>query len=254
MEYTVQQLAKIAGISARTLRYYDEIDLLKPARINSSGYRIYGRREVDRLQQILFYRELGVSLERIKAIVSNPSFDKISALKEHREKLLMKRNEIDKLLTNIDNTLLEFEGGRKMTDRERFEGFKKALVEENENQYGKEAREKFGDQKVEDANKKLLNMSENDYETITELTEQINETLARALQTGDPAGDLAQKTARLHKQWLTFYWGDYSKKAHAGIADLYVEDERFKAYYEKVAPGAAQFLREAIHYFTGLKQ
>lgn len=83
MEYTVQQLARLAGVSARTLRYYDEIGLLKPARINSSGYRIYGTKEVDRLQQILFYRELGVSLEKIIAILSSPSFDRVQALKEH---------------------------------------------------------------------------------------------------------------------------------------------------------------------------
>ena len=90
-EYTVQKLGQLAGISTRTLRYYDEIEILKPARINSSGYRIYGQIEVDMLQQILFYRELGVSLDFIKIIVTSPSFDGSSALREHREKLLQKR-------------------------------------------------------------------------------------------------------------------------------------------------------------------
>ena len=89
MEYTVQNLGKLAGVSTRTLRYYDEIDILKPARINSSGYRIYGQAEVDRLQQILFYRELGVSLDRIKEIVTASSFNGATALKEHREQLLL---------------------------------------------------------------------------------------------------------------------------------------------------------------------
>lgn len=92
MEYTVQKLAKLAGVSTRTLRYYDEIDILKPARMNSSGYRIYGQTEVDRLQQILFYRELGVSLENIKMIMNTPGFDSTKALKDHREKLLEKEN------------------------------------------------------------------------------------------------------------------------------------------------------------------
>lgn len=88
MEYTVLKLAKMAGISTRTLRYYDDIGILKPARINSSGYRIYGQPEVDRLQQIFFFRELGVGLEEIKQIVTAPSFNAVAALREHREKLL----------------------------------------------------------------------------------------------------------------------------------------------------------------------
>ena len=88
MEYTVQKLAQLAGVSSRTLRYYDEIGLLKPARINSSGYRIYGSAEIDKLQQILFYRELGVELEKIKKIIHSSSFDSLKALQEHRTKLM----------------------------------------------------------------------------------------------------------------------------------------------------------------------
>jgi len=98
VEYTVQKLGQIAGISTRTLRYYDEIEILKPARINSSGYRIYGQVEVDILQQILFYRELGMSLESIKDIVHAESFDKAKALSEHRVKLLCKREQLDLLI------------------------------------------------------------------------------------------------------------------------------------------------------------
>lgn len=95
MEYTVNQLAKIAGVSGRTLRYYDKIDLLKPARVNSSGYRIYGQKEVNLLQQILIYRELDLSLEDIKAIISNPDFDRKTALKNHYNQLKSKRNRLD---------------------------------------------------------------------------------------------------------------------------------------------------------------
>ena len=98
MEYTVKKLGRLAGVSTRTLRYYDEIGILKPARINSSGYRIYGEKEIDRLQQILFYRELGVGLEGIKEILTSASFDEIKALLEHREKLLDKRKQLDMLV------------------------------------------------------------------------------------------------------------------------------------------------------------
>jgi len=171
MEYTVQNLGKLAGISTRTLRYYDEIGILKPARINSSGYRIYGQAELDRLQQILFYRELGVSLIDIKNIINEPSFDGINALIEHRLKLLEKRKQIDLLIANVEKTI---------------------------------------------ANKKR-----------------------------------AQKTAELHRKWMEYYWSSYSKEAHAGLAQMYVDDERFTAYYDAKQPGMAAFLRDAIFIYTG---
>ena len=142
MEYTVQKLGKMAGVSTRTLRYYDEIGILKPARINTSGYRIYGQKEVDRLQQILFYRELGVSLESIREIVTAPSFDGAKALREHREKLLEKREQLDSLIANVDKTIALTEGRSKMNDKEKFEGFKQKLIDENEEKYGDEIREK----------------------------------------------------------------------------------------------------------------
>ncbi|MEK6267657.1 MAG: MerR family transcriptional regulator, partial [Planococcus sp. (in: firmicutes)] len=105
MEYTVQKLTNLSGISTRTLRYYDELDLLKPACKNSSGYRIYGQSEVDKLQQILFYRELGLRLEQIKNIVNDPEFDGSQALAEHREKLLAKRVQLDLLISNVEKTI-----------------------------------------------------------------------------------------------------------------------------------------------------
>ncbi|MCS0669920.1 MerR family transcriptional regulator [Cytobacillus firmus] len=251
MEYTVQKLAQLAGVSSRTLRYYDEIGILKPARTNSSGYRIYGQQEVDRLQQILFYRELGISLDQIKEIITGPAFDAADALKEHREKLLEKRKQLDLLITNVEKTIASAEGRTTMSDKEKFEGFKKKMIEDNEEQYGKEIREKYGDETVEKSNAKLMNMTQEEHEAVTKLAEEVNTALAEAMQTGDPAGELAQKAADLHKQWITFYWSEYSKEAHAGLAEMYVADERFKAYYDKIRPGAAEFLRDAINIYTG---
>lgn len=251
MEYTVQKLAQMAGVSSRTLRYYDEIGILKPARTNSSGYRIYGQQEVDRLQQILFYRELGISLDQIKEIISAPAFDAADALKEHREKLLEKRKQLDLLITNVEKTIASAEGRTTMSDKEKFEGFKKKMIEDNEEQYGKEIREKYGDETVDKSNAKLMNMTQEEHEAVTKLAEEVNTALAEAMQTGDPAGELAQKAADLHKRWITFYWSEYSKEAHAGLAEMYVADERFKAYYDKIRPGAAEFLRDAINIYTG---
>lgn len=254
MEYTVQKLGKLASVSTRTLRYYDEIGILKPARINSSGYRIYGQKEVDRLQQILFYRELGVGLDNIREIVTAPSFDETKALREHHGKLLEKREQLDLLIANVEKTIALTEGRINMSDEEKFEGFKQKLLDDNEREYGKEIREKYGKDAVEKSYSKVKNMTQEEYDAVTKLSEEITKTLGEAFKTGDPAGDLAQKAADLHKQWLSFYWDSYSKEAHGGLAQMYVDDERFKAYYDKEQSGTAEFLRDAILIYTGMNK
>lgn len=252
MEYTVQKLGNISGVSTRTLRYYDEIGLLKPSRINSSGYRIYGRPEVEKLQQILFYRELGISLESIRDIINAPGFNSITALRDHREKLVLKRELLNKLIDNVEKTIAEKEGGCKMTDIEKFEGFKQELIEENERKYGEEIRAKYGNEVIDKSNKKLKGMSKAQYEEAQKLASDILEVLEDAVKTGDPAGELAQKASDLHRQWLCHYWDSYSREAHAGLAQMYTEDERFTAYYDKKQPGTAAFLRDAILIYTGI--
>lgn len=254
MEYTVQKLGQIAGISTRTLRYYDDIGLLKPARINSSGYRIYGQAQVDRLQQVLFYRELELSLENIRDILNDPSFDGAKALREHRAKLMEKRQQLDLLIINVEKTISAAEGRIKMSDKEKFEGFKQKLIDDNEKKYGQEIREKYGDEAVNRSNNKVKNMTQEEHDKITILGREIMETLQKAMQTGDPAGELAQKAVDLHRQWLSFYWDSYTKEAHAGIAQMYVDDERFKAYYDENQPGTAEFLRDAVLIYTGMKE
>lgn len=251
MEYTVQKLGKMAGISTRTLRYYDQIGLLKPARINSSGYRIYGKSEVDRLQQILFYRELGVSLESISNIVTAPTFNGANALKEHYEKLLEKKEQLNLLIANVEKTIAMTEGRIIMTDKEKFEGFKQKMIDDNENKYGKEIREKYGEDTVEKSNQKLKNMTEEQYKELTNLADKLAITLKLAFETGDPASELAQEAVDLHRQWLSYYWSSYSKEAHVGLGQMYVDDERFTAYYDKDQPGTAKFLRDAILIYTG---
>lgn len=252
MEYTVQKLANLSGISSRTLRYYDEMNLLKPAR-NSSGYRIYGQLEVNKLQQILFYRELGLSLEHIEQLVNNPSFDGVKALNEHRSQLLGKRKQLDLLIANVEKTISSAEGGCSMTNEEKFKGFKQKMIDDNEKQYGKEIREKYGDATINESNSKVKNMTQAQHDEVTQLGNELAQTLANAFKTGDPASDLAQKAADLHKQWLMYYWPQYSKEAHAGLGQMYVDDERFTAYYDKEQPGTAAFLRDAILIFTGMK-
>lgn len=250
MEYTVQKLSRLAGVSKRTLRYYDQIGLLQPARVNSSGYRIYGSTEVDMLQQILFYRELGFSLEKIKEVVTDPKFNKIMALKEHRDKLLEKRAQLDNLIDNVNRSIAHGEGRIIMSDQEKFEGFKQMLVDENEEKFGREVREKYGDEAVNEANQRVLNMTEEQHEEVTRLNAELMGTLRAALSTGNPGGELAQKAADLHRRWLSFYWPKYNKEAHACLAQMYVDDERFRAFYDKEQPGIAEFLRDAVQIYT----
>lgn len=254
MEYTVQKLSQIANVSPRTLRYYDEIGILKPARINSSGYRIYGQAEVDRLQQILFYRELGVSLGAIKKILAAPSFNRAEALRKHREKLLEKRTQLDLLIGNVEKTIASIEGRTIMSDQEKFEGFKQKLIDDNEKKYGEEIRKKYGDEAVDKSNEKLKKMTREQYEEAVRLEKEYLELLLAAFKTGDPGSEQAQRAADLHRRWLGCYWDRYTREAHAGVARMYVDDERFAAYYDKKQPGLAAFLRDAVLIYTGTKK
>lgn len=203
---------------------------------------------------MLFYRELGVGLDEIKNIVTSPSFDGAKALIEHREKLLEKRKQLDMLIANVDKTIECTERSVIMSNKEKFEGFKKKLVDENEKKYGEEIREKYGDEAVNKSNNKVKNMTQEEYDEITKLTNEVNETLSEAFKTGDPAGELAQRAVDLHRQWLSFYWDRYTKEAHAGVAQMYVDDERFTAYYDKEQPGTAEFLRDAVFIYTGMQK
>ncbi|OQB14947.1 MAG: HTH-type transcriptional activator mta [Firmicutes bacterium ADurb.Bin193] len=250
MEYTIKKLGQMAGISTRTLRYYDETGLLKPARINTSGYRIYGAREVDTLQQIMFYRELGVGLSTIKEIISSPDFDSVAALEAHRRELIGRRETLDTLIANVEKTISAKRGGKTMNDREKFEGFKQKLIDDNNKKYGKEIREKYGAEAVKASEKKLKSLTPEQYERLSALEKEVLKTLKTAMEEGDPSDETAQKAADLHRQWLSFYWDGYTKEAHAGLAQMYVSDERFAAYYNRVGPGAAEFLRDAILIYT----
>ena len=254
MEYTIQKLAHIAGVSTRTLRYYDEIGLLEPARKTAAGYRIYGGREVDQLQQILFYRALGLDLGSIKKIVSNPSFDGTAALQAHRRQLLEQRAQLDRLINNVEKTISAKKGTIRMNDSEKFEGFKKELIEDNEQRYGKEVREAYGDDIVDQSNAKMFNMSEAQYEEFMVTEKRLLAKLEEAMETGNASGAAAQEAAALHKEWLDFTWPSYSKEAHAGLAQMYVDDPRFSAYYDKIRPGAARLLRDAILVYAGFQQ
>ncbi|MEG1579018.1 MAG: MerR family transcriptional regulator, partial [Oscillospiraceae bacterium] len=192
----------MAGVSTRTLRYYDEIGLLAPARVADSGYRMYGETEVDALQQILFYRALGVELLKIKALLHTESFDKTAALESHLTALLEKRSQLDTLILNASRTISAMKGETTMTDREKFEGFKQKMLEENERLYGAELDEKYGHDAIAAFNCRIKEMTFERYSEAEQLEAEVKAALASAIQNGDPAGEPAQKACALHEKWL----------------------------------------------------
>ena len=249
MEYSIRELSEMAGVSARTLRYYDEIGLLKPSRTSEAGYRFYGEKEVELLQQILFYRERGLELEQIAAILYNPEFDIRSALEEHLLELERQRRRTDRLIANIKQTIASLEGECKMSDKERFTAFKEELVTENEQKFGAEIRKKYGDETVDASNRKMLQMSEAEYDKFRLLEEQIRTNLEQAVLAGAAADSKEMEHVfLLHKEWLCMTWKKYTPEAHIGVALMYMADERFKKYYDRNVEGCADLLCAAIQY------
>jgi len=249
MEYSANKLAKMSGVSARTLRWYDEIGLLKPVRVASSGYRIYGQDELDTLQQILFYRELSFPLEEIKKLMSAPGYDKEQAFLSHLAELHIKRERIDTLINNVVKSIAAMKGVTTMSDQEKFEGLKQSLIDENERKYGAEIREKYGYSAIDESNAKLKGLKQEQYDEGERLRIELETALKAAFDDGDPAGELAQKACDLHRQWLCVFYPKYSKEYHMGLGEMYVADERFRANYDKLAPGCTDFLRDAINIF-----
>ena len=251
MEYTVKTLAQLAGVTPRTLRWYDKEGLLKPLRITDAGYRIYGPEQVDRLQMILFYRELGVELSTIRSILSDPDFDRTEALQNHLSELEVRRERLDALILTVQKAITETKGGSKMSDFEKFEAFKRSMIQNNEAQYGREIREKYGDEAIDRSNEKVLSMTEEDYSDVQSLEHAICSALTEAVRSGvSPTGEVGLRIAELHRKWLSYYWNTYTPQAHAGLARMYVLDERFTAYYDKEESGCAAFLRDAILAYT----
>ena len=154
MEYTIKKLAGLSGVSTRTLRYYDEIGLLKPARVASNGYRIYGQAQVDLLQQILFYRALEVPLEEIRRMLSDSSFDRRRALEGHLHALEVRKKQVETQIATVRHTLAAMKGERTMTDQEKFAGLRDRFLEENQRRYGPELEARYGKETVDAAQDK----------------------------------------------------------------------------------------------------
>ena len=247
MEYSIQELSRLSGVTTRTLRWYDQIGLLKPSRVAESGYRYYGKAEVDRLQDILYYRALGVELARIKECLDHPSFDRLATLKRHLAALEVKRERLEQLIRSVKDTIGAEERNEIMSDEQKFEAFKGRTIAHNEEVYGAEIRAKYGDKAVDEANAAVMNLTREQYQEWTDLGREIQERLEEAVQARlSPESQEGREITALHRRWLTITGNQYDPARHRGIAELYVMDERFTAYYDKQVSGCACFLRNAV--------
>lgn len=241
------EVSKLTGISKRALHHYDEIGLLTPSRNQENEYREYSNDDIDRLQEILFFKECGLSLKNIKDILDSESYDRLKTLEYQRKKLELEKKRIDKMLRTLDNTIKSEKGEIKMSNKDKFECFKEDLIKENEEKYGEEIREKYGKEEIDASNAKMMNLSEGDYNAMQSLASEINTKLESAVKSKlSPSSKEGKEIAEMHKKWLSYTWSTYSKEAHNGLAEMYVADERFTAYYDKNITGCAQFLRDAI--------
>ena len=235
----VKEVAELAGISVRTLHHYDEIGLLVPSVRTESGYRMYSDDDLATLQQILFFRELGFPLKKIKAIITSPSFDRKEALELHRNMLLEKRRRIDRMIATLDKTIQHMKGDIEMTIEEKFAGF-----DFSRNPYEREARERWGDEAVDQANAKIGNMSKQELAAFSEAMHATFRKLAE-LRHGSPESAEAQAVI---KEWydLLNRIGTYSLEAFKGLGQLYVDDERFTKTIDAYGEGLAVFMRDAM--------
>lgn len=244
--YGIGEVSDIVGISTRTLRYYEETGLLAPAR-GANGYRRYTSADIDRLQEILLLRHMGMSLAEIPSALSATEEERRQMLARHLGALKAERERLDTLIRTVERTIEHIEKGVPMDDKAKFEGMKRDLAEQNERKHGAEVRERWGDTAAGEANRKMLNLSEGEFERFQELGRAINESLEAAVSANaDPTGDEGERIYRLHREWLGFTWNFYTPEAHRGLAEMYVADERFTTYYDGNVAGCAAWLRDAI--------
>jgi MerR family transcriptional regulator, multidrug-efflux activator len=250
MSYTVKQVADLAGVSVRTLHHYDQIGLLPPARVTAAGYRLYTGTELARLQQILFFRELGFELKQIHEIVYRPDFDERQALLAHRELLIEKQDRLGRLIRTIDETISRIEKGKPMSDSSMFQGFDSGRVEEQIARYRDEAIEKYGKETVEQSEVQVRSLSPDKWKAIETETADINQRLAALMDTHAADSPEAQEQMERWYDLLNRYFSTYTPEMFAGLGELYVADERFTAHYEQVRQGLAIYYRDAMKAFA----
>lgn len=244
----IDELSKISNVSKRTIRYYEELGLLKPIRATESNYRLYQKKDIDTLQHILFYKRLGFELEAIKRLLQDQTVIKTVELGKHLEALEKEKATIEILIHTVKKTILYEKGVLDMTNQEKFEGFKQKLLDDNDRLYKDEVIKHYGQAAYQKSRNAFSHMSEQAYQAFEQLSKDIITYLKNAYVEGaDPTSLWAQKAAKAHQAWLSQAWGNYDKDAHLNIVDMYVSDDRFKQYYDQHQAGLANLLRDSVY-------
>lgn len=242
--YDIGKVARMSGVTSRTLRHYDDIGLLTPAWTGADGRRRYGQPELLRLQHILVLRELGTSLDRIARIVNtdDPSTT-ITLLRDHLAGLTAERERYGRLAATVARTIDSLQKGKPMNATKIFDGF-------DHKKYEPEARDRWGDDAVDRSNANWERLGDEGKKRHLRIDQEIVEALGAAVRVGFTAGSAeVQEIVARHHAWLSEIWTP-DANAYRSLTQMYVDDERFKAHYDEVAPGAAELLRDAAAYYA----
>lgn len=249
MAYTVKQLAQISLVTVRTLHFYDEIGLLPPARVGKNGYRYYEEEQLLRLQQILFFRELGFDLKQILAMVTNPQFDTVTALLSHREALVAKQARARELLSTVDKTIQRLQGGITMADKELYEGFSEEQQNEYEsylvNRYGDDAKKRIAEARQKNLSKDQMAVLFKEWDLI------LGELKELCAQTSSADSEAVQALVARHYRLICNFWRP-TRATYIGLANEYLDLAWKKAFapFDDQHPRIALFLAAAIEFYA----
>jgi len=243
MKYKVKQLADLAGVSRRTLHHYDEIGLLKPSAQGKNRYRYYDEQALLRLQQILFYRELGLSLKEIKEILNRPDFDVLDALRSHKTALQGRVQRLQCLLGTVDKTINHLTGEINLSKKEIFEGFS----EEQQEEYADEARRLYGRELVDESMKRWKSYSEEKKKRIMAESRAVYREIAENMEREAGSPEVQDLIAQWHRNMRYFYEPTY--EILRGLGRMYNDNPDFRVQFEKLHPDLPEFLFQAIQIY-----
>ncbi|MEV1145035.1 MerR family transcriptional regulator [Micromonospora sp. NPDC049799] len=245
MAYTVGQVAKAAGVTVRTLHHYDEIGLLSPGGRSAAGYRRYDDADLDRLQLIRYYRELGFPLDEIAAILDDPASDPTAHLRRQHDLLTGRIGKLQDMVAAIELAMEARRMNISLTPEERFEVF----GDFDPDAHADEARERWGESEAyRQSARRAAGYSKDDWLRIKAENEDWGRRFVEAMASGALADSpAAMDLAEEHRQIISRWFYDCSYEIHTGLADMYLTDPRFTEHYEKIRPGMAAYLAEAIH-------
>lgn len=243
MSYSVGKVASLAGVTIRTLHHYDEIGLLSPSGRSAAGYRIYEEPDLERLQQILFYRELGFALEEIATIVDDPRTDAVSHLRRQRRLLTERIERLQKMVAAIDYEMEAREMDIKLTPEERLEVF----GDFNPEDHAEEAEEHWeGTDAYRQSQRRISSYTKEDWLKIKAEHDEVTSRLAALFESGtEPDSEETIAAAEAHRRHISRWYYDCNCEIHRDLTEMYVSDERFRANYDALVPGLSEFIRDA---------